>query len=412
MKFVVITSTYPRFPDDNISPFVQSLSEAVARLGHRAYVLAPYDPRGVATSKPGDLVEVIRFRYVVGNRFHIMGHAKALKRDQQLRTASYLLAAPYLISAIKNLNALAKHKKIEVIHAHWVIPNGIAAALVARIRRLPLVLTLHGSDLFVAGKNAFFSILARMAFVQAHTITVCSEDLRDKAIRLGAKRSQIKVIPWGANPDLFLPRDPTLLRQSLEIQSADQVILALGRVVPKKGFQYLIQALPHLIEHHPAIKLVIAGDGDYLYALKDLASQTKVMDWVRFPGAISWSDVPTYLHLADIFVAPSVTDSVGNQDGLPTVILEAMAAGKPIIASRLAGIPLVLQEGVNGFLVPEKEPAALARAINLLLTDERKRLDFGMANLNSVRDKFNWMAVAREFETIFQEAIANHRSHR
>jgi glycosyltransferase involved in cell wall biosynthesis len=171
-------------------------------------------------------------------------------------------------------------------------------------------------------------------------------------------------------------------------------VLGLGRLVEKKGFQHLVRAFADVRN----AALVIAGGGPQKAAL------TK--PWVRLAGAVPWGDVPDLMAMADVVVVPSIRDRSGNQDGMPTVALEAMAAGKPVIASRLGGLPLVVEDGKTGLLVAPGDAPALREAIQGLLDAPDVAAAMGRAGRERVERELNWENVARQYVKVYETALA------
>jgi glycosyltransferase involved in cell wall biosynthesis len=173
--------------------------------------------------------------------------------------------------------------------------------------------------------------------------------------------------------------------------------------VGKKGFDVLVRAMPVVLQSHPDARCVIAGDGPEGPALRDLAARLGMERQILFPGVVPWSQVSEVLALSELFVVPSVHDQ-GNLDGLPTVVLEAMAAGRPIVASEVAGIPLVVRDGETGLLVPERDPVALAGAICRLLAHPDLGHSFGNTARARVEQELNWEQVALHMATMYRSA--------
>ncbi len=404
MRITVLASSYPRFEGDGTAPFVQSIAEHLAKLGHELVVVAPFDAS--VQGSPGDLVPVHRFRYAPLQRWHIMGHARALADDNQLRLGAYVLLPFFLLSEFWATLRAARRQRAQLIHAHWVIPNGLAAAWIARLLRIPLVLSLHGSDVFVAQRNRMVGRVAKWVFQHAAAVTACGEHLRQAAIALGAAADKVHLVAWGADPERFHPEVPPLHRSDFGLANDDLVLVALGRIVPKKGFELLIRAMPSLVQACPSVHLLIGGDGNQRGRLGELAVSLGIDDHVHLPGRIAWDDVPSLLAMTDVFVLPSVRDAAGNVDGLPTVLLEAMAMGKPVVATEIGGVPLVITSGLNGMLVPPGSFELLGEAISLLLTDKVKRARLGAAARTSVARDFNWTEVARRISRLLESAVA------
>ena len=217
-----------------------------------------------------------------------------------------------------------------------------------------------------------------------------------------------RLIPNGSHPRLF-PTPPhselVALRQELLIPEGDVIIFALGRIVLKKGFDLLLQALPLVQEKVPNVTVIIGGDGADLRRLKMLVKELGVSASVRFPGTINRPDVPAYFHLCDIFTLPAIFDPKGNVDGCPNVILEAMACGKPVVASNISGIPVIVKEGETGILVKEKTVSELASALIALLTDKTKREQFGLAGQQRILNEFTWEKASEKIKDVYQHCV-------
>lgn len=399
MRIAVITSSYPRYPGDGTAPFVKSICEHLAKLGHAVEVVAPYDPAVVPSGERE--VHVHRFRYIWPARLHIMGHARALESDVRLRPLAFALLPFFLAAAFLALMRVTGRQKSQAIHAHWVIPNGVIAAAVSRVRGIPFIISLHGSDIYLAQRNALFGAFARWAFRRAAGVTACSRELRDGAVRLGAPGDPM-LLAWGANPQVFHPGHRSQLTGG---ESPGEVkVLGLGRFVYKKGFDKLISAMAGVVEYYPQARLILGGDGSLKQELIDLAEQAGLNKHVTFPGSIPWNEVPRFLADGDIFVLPSIRDRGGNVDGLPTVLLEAMSSGLAVIASEIGGVNLVIEHERNGILVPPGDVAALEKAILDLARDENRRKALGSAARQSVVERFNWENVARRISELLEEA--------
>lgn len=399
MRIAVLTSSYPRFDGDGTAPFVQSISEHLVKQGHEVCIVAPHDQAVDQVTQSA--LNVHRFRYIWPERWHIMGHARSLEADVRIRPLAFLLLPLFLLAQFIKLWQITGQQDSQLIHAHWVLPNGPVAALVARLRQIPLVVSLHGSDMYVARKNNFFGLAARLVFRRASAVTAPSEELKQAAIKIWPQ-SKIHLLTWGADPQIFhsRPNNPAL-RNSLGLNNEQTVILTIGRMVYKKGFDILIEAWATLAGQYPQHRLVIAGDGPLRIELTKLIEQDNLTDSVFLPGEISWHMVPEYLSLARIFVLPSVLDRSGNLDGLPTVLLEAMSCGIPVIASHLAGIPEIIEDGQNGLLFPAGDSQALARKLVYLLDNPSAGERLGHAARDTILREHNWNRVARNLTEIF-----------
>lgn len=402
MRIAMLTSSYPRFTSDGTAPFIQSIAETLVALGHDVSVVAPYD----ALVKPMDThgVHLYRFKYAPFSSWHIMGHARALEADVRLNPLSFLLAPSFLASAAFNLLEVAKKQRSEIIYAHWVIPNGPSAAWVAKQLRLPLMISLHGSDIFVAKKNFLFRAAARWAFRQAKSVSACSPELRAGALDLDAPKNTTRLVPYGVDPVKFHPNQRSNeFRDQLGLKPNELAIGSIGRMVHKKGFELLIRAFAAVIHDLPHARLVIGGSGPLLAPLKELARSLRVEDAVIFTGNVAWDDVPVFLASLDLFVLPSKKDSAGNLDGLPNVLLEAMASGVAVIASDIGGVRLAVEDHVSGRIFTPGDEHGLANQIMELLQQPDLRETLAAQARTKVEKQLNWQYIVGELLAMLQE---------
>ena len=405
LNVAVMAHSFPRFPGDTHGPFVKNLSEELARLGHRVHVLVPWDPE--LRDDPDSPLTVHSFRYVWPPSWHLLGYSRTLSKDVGMKLAAWLLSPLYFFCGERALERLVREQRIDLIHAHWLLPNGYIASRVSRATGVPYASTLHGSDIFMAERAAPLGRMAATALRGASHVTSCSADLQQRLLRLGGERYEEKVplVPNGTN---LVPADPDreAPRRRFGVAPGEPLIAAVGRLVYKKGFRYLLEAAPEIFSRHPKARLVIGGGGELAGELEGQARHLGIADRVSFPGMLSHDQVLELVAAADLFVMPSIRDPGGNIDGLPIVVLEAMAAGRPVVATDVAGMPLAITDGESGRLVPEKDPEALARAIDALLADGELARRMGDAARRRVEEELNWAAVARVHDRLYQRAVA------
>lgn len=405
MKIAILTSSYPRYPGDATAPFIKSLAENYAKSGNRVFVIAPYDPE-VRGGDDLENVQVIRFRYIWPNSLSVMGHAHSLKGDAKLSFLSFLLLPFFLFFGTIALFQTCRKNKIDIIHANWVLPNGPIALIVSRQLKIPFVLSLLGSDIFVAKKNLIFSSVAGRVLRAASSVTACSESMKNAALTLGSKEENTLVLALGADPEKFSPVfGSNSFRQELGIVDGEVLVIAVGRLVYKKGIDVLISAWKPVSTQFPSARLIIVGDGPLGKSLQAQSRNLGIEKSIIFTGRVNWQDLPKYLASADIFVLPSIKDKYGNMDGLPTVLLEAMSSGTVSVASDLGGVSLVIKNWQNGVLVTENSVKELAAALERLMNDPNLCRQLGDAARKSIVDEFNWANVSRKMVELFAEAI-------
>lgn len=400
LDLLFLTQTYPRFEGDTAGPFIRDLARGLVRAGDRLTVLAPH-AEGVADSWEDGGVEVVTFRYAP-ERQEVLGYGRTLEADEKVKGGAALVAPLYVLGARRAIRRQLRARPFDLVHAHWIVPNGVVAALAGG--RMPLAIGLHGSDVFLAEKGGVRS-LARWALSRSCLLTGCSPELVERARNLGFPAERSRVIPYGVDVRAFSPAldRRSIWRRKLGIPDSAPLLLGVGRMATKKGFQVLMEILPELLAGHPDLRVVLAGGGDLLDRFREAASSFQ--DRVFFPGPVLRDTLPDLYRAADVFVLPAIHDAKGNVDGLPNVILEAMASGLPVVASGISGIPLAIEDGRTGLLVPEKAPEALLGALRRLLADPAGARVMGESGRRKTEAELTWDAVAARYREGYEMAL-------
>ncbi|MDQ6832527.1 MAG: glycosyltransferase [Chloroflexota bacterium] len=407
LRVVMLTSSYPLFAGDMTAPFIEEIATGLAERGHEVHVVLPNHPR---LNRPETERGVHLHPFAVAPLRAwgaAWGYAGSLAGDVALTRGAVALAPLALAGAVQALYRVAREVRADIVHAHWVIPNGPPAALVAKWTRTPLVISLHGSDLFVAEQVRPAGFAARWAFGAADAVTACSGDLADRAVRLGADAARTSVVPYGVNADQFRPVDEatrTAVRAWYGFPPETPLLLCAGRLVYKKGFTVAVDAFAQIAGAHPAARLVIAGDGPLDADLRAQAVRLGIGDRVLLAGRVDRTRHPLLVGACDLYLLPSVHDHRGNVDGLPNALLDALAAGCAVIASDVAGVGLAVRDGETGVLAPEQQADALAAAITALLNDPARRARLGAAARADVTTRLTWARTAATFEQVYHTA--------
>jgi len=401
---VMVTTSYPRFPGDHVGTFMEPIAKHVAARGHDVHIVAPWHPL-VARGRVEDGVSFHFFKYAPVPALNVFGYAAGMRADVRLRAAAWLAAPLALTAGWFKAMRVAQKRRATVMHGHWVVPGG-AIASTAR-PRLPLVVSLHGSDVFVAERTPVARAAARRVFARSGAVTACSQDLADRAIALGANRDRMEVVPYGVDAARFKPSaaaERADIRRRAGIPTDAPVIVAAGRLVRKKGFEYLIDALP--LVRTPNVHLVIAGAGDLDAELAERARDGHAADRVHFVGNLPQDAVGAWFAAADVVAVPSVRDDSGNVDGLPNTLLEGLASGTPVVTKAAGGIGSVVEQDRSALVVAERDPRGLAEAIDALLGNADRRARLGRAGRALVDERFGWAAAAVRFEAAYDRALA------
>ncbi len=408
MHIAILTHNYPRYPGDFSGSFVAALSDELARQGSRVSVLAPWDPaydhrQSVQSDQQPQLH---LWRYAPRADWHRLGYMRTMEADVRMRGETYWLAPLFFAAGTAATLRWCRQHRPDVIHAHWLLPNGFFGAVASRALGIPLVVSIPGSDALVAGQNPLFRAMARFALKQASLATANSHALRDVAIQqLGANPARFDLIIYGVDPDALRPDPSGVAAQRAEwgIPSDALLLLAVGRMVYKKGFDVLLRALGILKQHGhlapssalPPIHLALIGDGDLWQEWQALAHGLGLDGHVHWLGRVPFDRMGRAYNAADALVMPSVTRPA---DGLNVCVLDAMACAKPVIGTPAAGNELVIQQGVNGWIVPEQDPDALAGAIlHLAALPPAQRPAMGQASRELIDTQFGWPHLARRY---------------
>jgi glycosyltransferase involved in cell wall biosynthesis len=398
---VMVTTSYPRFPGDSVGTFMEPIARSVAARGHAVHIVAPWHPL-VARPREEHGVQFHFYRYAPLRSLNVFGYAAAMRADVRLRGAAYLAAPLALAQGWRTARKIARRHGATVMHGHWVVPGGITASLAAP--DVPLVVSLHGSDVYVAETLAPARAAARRAFRRAGFVTACSADLATRAIALGADPSRIETIPYGVDAGRFHP-DPAARRarrRELGVGDAVPLCVAAGRLVRKKGFEYLVDAIAAL----PQAVLAIAGEGTLHDELRERARAAGVAERVRLLGNQTQDRVGELFAAADMICVPSVRDDSGNVDGLPNVVLEALASGTPVITTTAGGIGAVVEDQRTAMVVPERDAAAIAAAMANIASNPDAARQLGAAARAEVSARFGWERAAARFEAAYDRALA------
>lgn len=403
MHIGVLTHNYPRFSGDFSGTFVEALCEDLAVQGQQVTVYAPYDP---AYNRPLHArVDLQLYRYAWPDSLHKLGYMRTMQSDLALRLEAYALSPALFARGIQATLAGARRSRPDVLHAHWLLPNGFIAAVASRRLGIPLVVSIPGSDAQVARSNPLFRSMARFALRQADLLTANSADLRDAVLPLGADLSKFDMIIYGTDPAALRPDETGVaaLRADLGIGAGDVVALCVGRMVPKKGFDVLIRALATPALRERPVVGVMVGEGDDKAAWQQLALDLGVAERLRWVGNVPKTAIGRYYNMADVLAMPSVSRPA---DGLNVCVLDAMSCGKPVVGTTVAGNPLAIVNEETGLLIAEQDADALAGALARLADDPTLRRRMGAASRARIENELGWPHLARRYISHFETLAA------
>ena len=348
-KLLVLASTYPARIGDGTPQFVRDLA-TVEALSYETTVLVPALPGAPRREMDGAL-SVRRFRYFPRPWEDLVDGA--ILENLRARRSRWAQVLPLMVAEVLAIRREVKARRPDVIHVHWLIPQGLAALIAAP--KVPKLVTSHGGDVYGL-RDPVSRALFRAVLKNADAVTAVNEDMRDRLLALGADPATTSMISMGVDVAAFRPLASAAERRRGRV-------LFVGRLVEKKGVSVLLEALRLLDQS--GYDVCVAGDGPLRSSLTTQAAGLPV----RFVGVLGREALSAELGAASIAVFPSVPAVSGDQDGLPVALLEAMSAGCAVVASDLPGLRDAVQDGQSGLLTTPGSAPELAGALRRLLRD-------------------------------------------
>ena len=397
-SILVLTSTYPRWQGDTEPAFVHFPLPTADEQDTGSSCSHPTIPAH-STGKIIDGIDVHRFRYCLPFAEKLAydgGIIENLKRNP----LKWLLVPFFLVSQGFNMVLLARRHKVSLIHAHWIIPQGLLAVLGRQLHLLPkhikILCTSHGGDLFSL-RGGLLQGLKRYTLRRSDHTTVVSTAMRDHLLGMGCQTRNVSVQPMGVDlTNRFVP-DPG--------KQAQYDIVYVGRLVEKKGVSTLLAAVKLLTESYPGLTVTLVGDGPERQALEQQADTLGISQQVNFLGAIPNDHVPAIYQATRIAVAPSIVAADGDQEGLGLVAVEALGCGCATVVSDLPALADVVTHGDNGLVFKAGDAAQLTDCIAMLLGDPDLHGQLVHNARVSVVDKFDWQAVGDRYLDIIDQCI-------
>ena len=306
--------------------------------------------------------------------------------------ASYALC--WLLSLLWQRGRQLRKANYDCVLASWAYPDAVAAGWLAHRLRIPYVVKVHGSDLNVQAEQMLRRPQIRSTLRGARAVIAVSQALADKAVGLGADPAHVHVLYNGVDPALFSPGSREHARALLHQPTDAPLLLYVGNLKTSKGCADLLEAFPALLAANPGARLVYVGDGAIGMALRERAAALDCIKHVTWVGAVAHDKLGDWFRAADLLCLPS------HNEGVPNVVLEAMACGTPVVASHVGGIPEVLP-AFAGILVPPKDIAALSQA--LIEASQRRWDDHAIA---AHAAGFRWDDNVNRLDRIMRDSVS------
>lgn len=396
-KILVLTSTFPRWRNDTDPPFVYELAKRLTA-NHQVTVLTPHYP-GSSTKENMDGITIYRFRYFWGSFEKLAGSIGILPTLKN-NPLYYLVVPFFLIAQLLSLISISRKVRPDVIHAHWIIPQGFMAFLAEKITGVPFVVTAHGADVFGL-KAQLFQWLKRIVLNRAKALTVVSKAL-EKAVRAEITNSaRVQIIPMGVSKNHFSPaQHDNTLREKYSMNGP--FLLYVGRLTEKKGVCYLVEAMAEVVTVFPAAKLLIVGDGELASDLSQQVRDLKLGGNIVFVGAIANQEMPRYFATADVFVGPSIEAAGGDTEGFGLTFVEAAMSGCCVIGTDVGGVGDIIQDKETGFLVPQKKSKPLANAILYSLQNNTTTAKIAVKARQRCIENYDWQVITSQYVEVLK----------
>lgn len=341
--------------------------------------------------REGHKVDLVSMGYRGQPRYESV-HGIHVTRVPCIRTRTYLCtipeAASYMFSAILMTLRLARQRRYDLVHAHFILPDGLLAWQIHKWNRIPYLVTAHGSD--VPGYNPHRLKMAHkllkpiwVTVAQNSSRIVCPSETLQKLVLTQDKDIKVKVIPNGIDTGRFTPNREKTNR-----------ILTVSRMLKRKGIQFFLEAIE---QFRSDWEVHIVGDGPYLPKLREMSMGMKRN--IKFWGWLD-NESPKFKELfetSSVFVFPS------EAENFPIVLLEAMAAGMAIITTRGTGCAEVVGEAA--VLVPPRDPSAIRKTLSLMLQYPERRRAIGWAARKRLEENFSWAAVCKSYISLYENTL-------
>lgn len=318
-------------------------------------------------------------------------HRISLRRHWWLRPESLAMYGKLLGRSLR----LALHHKFDAIHAGRVLPEGLVGLVVARLVRRPLVVYAHGEEITTWRQAGKFQAMV-FTYKHADRVIANSDFTRDELLKLGVRADKISLISPGVDIELFHPGLETAdLRASIGLAENQRLILSVGRLSRRKGFDQVIKALPALLAQGIDVHYAIVGVGEDRDYLISLARDAGVSERVHLLGHIIPNDLPRWYNAADVFAMPN-REINGDNEGFGMVFLEASACGTPVLAGQAGGTGAAVLDGVTGVRVDGTSTEAVATGMISLLGSPEFARQLGAQGCNRAFAEFAWEKVAEK----------------
>ncbi|MCR4263126.1 MAG: glycosyltransferase [Candidatus Roizmanbacteria bacterium] len=396
IKILVLTSSFPRSKKDWWAQFIFHIYENISK--NTEVILLGPDAPGALKNETFGSVTVHRFSYWYPRRFQLLTTGSGILHSSKTNLFARMQIPLFIFSAAIHSFFFVLHDRPQIFHAHWLIPQGLIGVFIKKLFGVPLVVTVHGSDVFGLKPLKW---LKRFVLKNCDVCTVNSSYTRNAVLEIYPE-TPVSIIPMGVDTKQFSPRKKGLHMRKKLNNRGGPILLCIGRLIGVKGFEYAIRSLPYITKEFPETKLVIVGDGPKRDELINLACELNVDTHTKFIHSIPHTELSRIYASSDICLVPSITDpETGETESQGIVVLEAMASGVPVVASKNGGIPDAIIHNKNGILVLSGNEHEISKQVIEILSDSQLSKRLRAEALLTIREKYDWKKVSGKFEEIY-----------
>ena len=399
-KLLVLTSTFPRWKDDTDPPFVYELSKRLISY-FDVTVLAPHYP-GAKTFEEINGLKIYRYRYFFG-RFEKLAGSTGILPTLKQNKLYWFLVPFFIVSQFFALLFISRKLRPDIIHAHWVIPQGLTSSLSAMFTKVPFVVTAHGADVFGL-QSSLMKKVKLFALKRAQSVTVVSNELKIAVERNLGLFHHVQVIAMGVDSKYFtLSKRDSAIKNKLGMEG--EALIFVGRLSEKKGVSYLIEAMPLVLNEFPNARLLIIGKGELGGELQARVNSLRLEQSIIFLGAVPNKELHSYYSASDICIGPSIVSVSGDTEGLGLTFVEAAMSGCLLIGTDVGGIGDIILDKETGFLVPEKDSQALSDKIIYCLSHLEEMGEIKKKARSRCVQKYDWDKFLKRYADLFSSLV-------
>lgn len=397
-RILCVTSNFPRWAGDSTTPFVLHLAQDLQELGWQVNILAPH-AEGTALTESLGGVRVERYRYLWPSSLETVCYQGGALINLRKNRINYFKLPALIASEWLNLVFRLTGGKYDLLHSHWILPQGFIGILAAGLFGIPHVTTVHGGDVFGL-QGGLLTKFKRFTLRNADAVTVNSSVTEKAVNEIAPELKELHLIPMGVSTrGVKTPNSSMEIRHQYR-RGNGPLLIFVGRVVEEKGVEDLIRAVAILAPRFPDITALIVGEGQDRPVLEEISKTLGLSDRVIFTGWVEPDMIPAYLAAGDIFVGPS---REFEAQGLS--VIEAMVSRTPVIASRVGGVVDSVRHGETGLLVNERSPDEIAAAVERIVKTPMLADRLGKQGYKLSEAKFSRRSSAMVFSQLFEKAI-------